>query len=108
MPWKELARRILYLGRRSRFEAELADEIQFHIEMRADELEQSGLSRSDALAQASREFGHATRAREEARAAWQFRWLEDVGFTDTECFWKYLNLAMFGGRKRPGGASAQR
>jgi len=78
MPWKELARRILYLGRRSRFEAELADEIQFHIEMRADELEQSGLSRSDALAQASREFGHATRAREEARAAWQFRWIEDL------------------------------
>ena len=38
----------------------------------------------------------------------QFRWLEDVGFTDIECFWKYLNLAMFGGRKRPGGASAQR
>ena len=38
----------------------------------------------------------------------QFRWLEDVGFTDIECFWKYLNLAMFGGRKRHGGASAQR
>ena len=29
----------------------------------------------------------------------QLRWLEETGFTDTECFWKYLNLAMFGGRK---------
>jgi tRNA (cmo5U34)-methyltransferase len=29
----------------------------------------------------------------------QLQWLGDAGFTDTECFWKYLNLAMFGGRK---------
>jgi len=78
MRWKELARRILYLGRRSRFEDELAVEIQFHIETRADELEQNGLSRREAVAQARREFGHVTRAREQARAAWQFRWLEDL------------------------------
>lgn len=29
----------------------------------------------------------------------QLRWLSDLGFIDTECFWKYLNLAIFGGRK---------
>jgi tRNA (cmo5U34)-methyltransferase len=30
----------------------------------------------------------------------QVSWLAEAGFTDVECFWKYLNLAMFGGRKQ--------
>jgi len=30
----------------------------------------------------------------------QMRWLDSAGCSDVECFWKYLNLAMFGGRKR--------
>lgn len=29
----------------------------------------------------------------------QLAWLRDAGFTDVECYWKYLNLAAFGGRK---------
>jgi tRNA (cmo5U34)-methyltransferase len=29
----------------------------------------------------------------------QLEWLREVGFSDVECFWKYLNLAIFGGRK---------
>jgi len=29
----------------------------------------------------------------------QLEWLREVGYVDTECFWKYLNLAMFGGRQ---------
>lgn len=29
----------------------------------------------------------------------QLTWLRDLGFRDVECFWKYLNLAVFGGRK---------
>ena len=29
----------------------------------------------------------------------QLAWLSELGFADTECFWKYLNLAIFGGRK---------
>ncbi len=31
----------------------------------------------------------------------QLEWLSGLGFTDVECFWKYLNLAIFGGRKPP-------
>lgn len=27
----------------------------------------------------------------------QLEWLRRIGFTDVECFWKYLNLAIFGG-----------
>lgn len=29
----------------------------------------------------------------------QISWLGDAGFVDIECFWKYLNLATFGGRR---------
>ncbi len=28
----------------------------------------------------------------------QLQWLRDIGFVDTECFWKYLNLAILCGR----------
>jgi predicted permease len=75
---RELLRKLAYLGRRSGFERELDQEIEFHIEARADELEQGGLSHREAMAQARREFGPAARAREDTRSAWQFRWLEDL------------------------------
>ena len=76
--WKEVLHRAQFLFRRSRFEAELDDEIRFHIEARADELCGKGLSRGEALVQARRELGTAARMREETRAAWQFRWFEDL------------------------------
>jgi len=73
----EWINRLRYFGSRRRFEGDLDDEIRFHIETRAAELEASGLSRPDALAQARREFGSLALVREESRAAWQFRWLQD-------------------------------
>lgn len=76
--WKELTNRLSYLGRRTRFDAELEREIEFHIETRAGELEQAGLSSRDALAQARREFGSPVRMREDTREAWHFHWLEDL------------------------------
>ena len=76
--WAEWVNRFKYAGRRAPFEDELDDEIQFHLETRAAELEQSGLSRRDAQAVARREFGSVTRMREESRSAWQFQWLEDL------------------------------
>ena len=74
--WGELLRRARYLGRRSQVESELDEEVRFHVETRARELEQSGLPHPDALYRATREFGHATVIREEMREAWQFQWLE--------------------------------
>ena len=76
--WGELFRRAWYLGRRQQFDRELDEEVQFHIETRADELEQAGLTRDHALAQAKREFGSAALVREDTRSAWELRWLEDV------------------------------
>src|SRR5207245_2359184 len=44
----------------------------------ADELQQEGMTRADAMARARREFGSALRVKEETRAAWQFRRLEET------------------------------
>ena len=77
--WKETFRRLTYLGRRGRFDDELDAEVQFHIETRAEELEQSGMPQRAALSQARREFGSPARVAEETRSVWQFRWIEDLG-----------------------------
>ena len=29
----------------------------------------------------------------------QCGWLRDIGFQDVDCFWKYFELAIFGGRR---------
>ena len=29
----------------------------------------------------------------------QCRWLREIGFRDVDCFWKYFELAIFGGVK---------
>src|SRR3984885_3020065 len=78
---KELLRRLLYLGRRKNLDLALDDEVQFHIESRAGELQQAGLARGEAMAQARREFGPQARMREESRGAWEIRWMEDL-FSD--------------------------
>jgi putative ABC transport system permease protein len=76
--WKEVFRRIAYLGRRGKFDRELDAEIRFHVSSRITELLDSGLSHADAVMQARREFGSSARTREDTRSAWQFRWLEDL------------------------------
>jgi predicted permease len=76
--WREMLRRLAYWRRRDRFDRELDEEIRFHLETRADDLQRTGLTRPAALQWARREFGSRVRAREDVRAAWQFRWLEDL------------------------------
>src|ERR1017187_841417 len=74
----ELWRRFRYLTRRSRFQSELTDEMQFHLECRASELEETGLTRQEATVRARREFGSRTRPAEDTHGVWQLRWLEDL------------------------------
>jgi putative ABC transport system permease protein len=75
---RQLWLRLCWLAGRSRFHSELASEIQFHIESRAEELQQSGLPRSEALARARREFGSPLKAAEDTSGAWQMQWFEDL------------------------------
>ncbi|HLK23000.1 MAG TPA: ABC transporter permease [Bryobacteraceae bacterium] len=75
---KEFFRRLLYLGRRENLDSMLDQEVEFHIESRAEELQQQGLSRAQAMIQARREFGPQARMREESRGAWEIRWLEEL------------------------------
>ncbi len=76
--WRELKRRVLFFGTRNGFDEDLDEEIRFHLESRVEELMQTGMPPRDARAQAQREFGTQMRVHEESRAAWQFRWLEDL------------------------------
>ncbi len=89
-----ILRRIRYLGRRERFDHELDDEIRFHIESRAEELEREGVPAQEALQRARREFGSRVRLREDSRAAWQFQWIEDL--------WRDLRYGVRSFAKSPG------
>lgn len=76
--WRELKRRAWFFGNRNSFDENLDEEIRFHLESRAEELTQGGVQAREARAQAQREFGRKLKVHEESRAAWQFRWLEDL------------------------------
>lgn len=57
---------------------DLADEIQQHLEERADALAEDGILRAEALQKARREFGNLTQIEERGREAWQWPNLESV------------------------------
>jgi predicted permease len=80
MSWRRPLRKLLALipGRRDRIEAELADELQAHLELEEEAQRAAGLSPAEARAAARRAFGNVTRAREQTREGWIFRWLEVV------------------------------
>src|SRR3984893_9181657 len=55
--------------RRYRTERELEEELRFHIQLRGDALERSGLTRAEAQRRARLEFGSPERFKEECREA---------------------------------------
>src|SRR5947209_18663327 len=75
---RSLIRRVLYFIRQREVEADLAEEMHFHREMKQRELERDGMSSADAASAARREVGNVTLAREDARAVWIWPWLESV------------------------------
>jgi predicted permease len=78
---REIWHRLCWLGTRSSFHSELADEMRFHVESRAEELEQAGITHTEAIARARREFGSRLKAMEDTAGAWHLQWLEDI-FSD--------------------------
>ncbi len=70
-----LWRKLLFLFRRSRFDQELADEMQLYLDLRAEQL------RNQPGSAVGRRFGNATLLRETSREVWTWRWLE-AGWQD--------------------------
>ena len=73
-----LLRRLSYLFRRSRRDADLRDEMETHRTLRQARLEREGLSASEAREASRRALGNHVLAREDARAVWLAPWLESV------------------------------
>ena len=74
----ELWRRLLFLRRRGQLERELAEEMRFHLEMRAEENVADGMTPEAALAAARRQFGNQTLLREVSREMWGFNAVETL------------------------------
>jgi len=63
---------------RKQLYADLEEEVASHLEERVEELLAEGLSKEAAVARARREFGNVTATKQRARAAWGWRWIEDL------------------------------
>lgn len=74
----ELARRLNMLIHHRQFDADLEEEMRFHLELRQEEQIESGVTADDAQAAARRRFGNATNLKEESRLAWGWEWFENV------------------------------
>jgi predicted permease len=63
---------------RRRVDAELDEEMRYHIEREVERNVANGMTADDARASAQRAFGNLTVATEAARDAWRWRWLEEA------------------------------
>jgi macrolide transport system ATP-binding/permease protein len=83
----KLWRRVNYVLRRNRLDAELAEEMEYHRSLAQRELGGDG-------AAANRAMGNVTLAREDARAVWIVPWLQSI--------WQDLVYGFRGMRRQPG------
>jgi putative ABC transport system permease protein len=86
--------RLLSFFRRNESEAEMDEELRAHIQIRADDLERSGLSRAEAERRARIEFGCAARFKEECR--------EERGGFLLETLWADVRYGLRALRRSPG------
>ena len=71
-----LVRRARFYLHRERFERELAEEMQFHVEMKARDQERAGMRVPDAEWAARRRFGNARRIKDETGDVMAVGWVE--------------------------------
>ena len=86
-------RRLLYLLRNRRMEAEFAEELETHRLLAQQRELEAGAADADAAAASRRAMGHVTLAREDARAPWIAPWLDSV--------WQDGTYALRGFRRAP-------
>jgi predicted permease len=63
---------------RAELDRQLSDELQFHIESYAEDLMRSGIDSAEAMRRARAEFGSTVARREDCRAAWGTRFLDNT------------------------------
>ena len=68
-----------WLARRRSREAEIREELEFHIQQEIEEGLAAGLNEANARRAARRELGSLTVIEEDTRAAWGWSWLERLG-----------------------------
>src|SRR5690242_10054219 len=76
--WKRFRRRLRYWLSQSERQRSLWQEMEFHIDLMAQDLAAQGMPEPEARACARRKFGNVTQKSEEARSIWIFRWMNDV------------------------------
>jgi macrolide transport system ATP-binding/permease protein len=73
-----LLRRLQWWLRGSRKEAQLREELQFHLAKEAEERRAAGLRADEARSAAQRDLGNEARVREDVRAVWTWRPLDEL------------------------------
>ena len=73
---RSLFRKLHWLVRRRNREAQLRDELQFHLDQEAEERQEEGLAENEARAAAHRELGNVIRVAEDTRTQWGWTRLE--------------------------------
>ncbi len=76
--WSRFFSWVSRVSGRERREGELSEEIRFHIECVADELERKGIPRDEALRRARLRFGATEKYREEGREAFGWRPVDEL------------------------------
>src|ERR1051325_1102023 len=74
----EIFRRLIFSFRRNKMDRELAEEMRQHVELKALQNMQAGMSRQDAFDAAQRQLGNLTRMEEESHRSWGFPFLESL------------------------------
>jgi hypothetical protein len=72
-------RKLRWLTERRHKEAELCEELQFHLDEEAEERQGEGLTEEEARWAARRELGNLTLIQEDTRATWGWTILEQLG-----------------------------
>jgi len=75
---KSLLRRLRARIRYRRFDAELAEEIEFHRAMKRRDWERARLAATEARLMSHRDMGNVTLARETSRAVWIGAWVDSL------------------------------